>query len=273
MSPDAIEEWFTPEGLARAGADHKAHAPGTLYFLYHELTRAKDAYGYSLPQDEFARHLELFASLRNSAGARLRPKVTFDDGHGSNHELALPVLTRFGVSAHFFLTAGWIATRSGYMDWAQVRSLAEQGHRIGAHGWSHKLLTRCSGAELQTELGAARRLLEDKLGAAVTTMSLPGGRSNGRVLEACAHAGYTQVFTSMPRAETDDGGALMGRLNLRGDVTIAWLEQILRPESGRLRRVERQHRIKATAQRALGDQAYARLWALLNRARPGLEGG
>ena len=38
-------------------------------------------------------------------------------------------------------------------------------------------------------------------------MSLPGGRYNRHVLTACQQAGYTQIFTSIPRAEPESSGA------------------------------------------------------------------
>ena len=242
----------------------------SLYLLYHELKPTREAYTYALSTEEFRSHLQLFQQILAQAGS-LQPRLTFDDGHESNVRYALPLLEEFGLKAHFFITAGWVGKRAGYMDAGQLREMKHAGHRLGAHGWSHKLLTHCSARELEVELRDARRFLEDKLSHPVTTLSLPGGRSNARVLAACAAAGYTQVFTSAPRMEASAAAPLLGRLNLRAGTPLRWLEAVLRPESGVLRRVERQHRLKAAAQRALGDRLYAGLWKLLNRAQPELD--
>jgi hypothetical protein len=244
-----------------------------LYLLYHELRAGGSEYSYVIDSSLFERHVDLFVKLRAAAdaacGAGLWPEVTFDDGHLSNFALAAPVLQARGVTAHFFITVGWTGTKAGYMGWAELRALQSAGHAIGAHGWSHKLLTHCSEAELQKELGGARRALEDGLGAAVTTMSLPGGRYNRRVLAACTAAGYAQVYTSEPRAEVMPLGATVGRLNIRGDAQVEWMERLLDPESGVLQGLERKDRMKAAAKRLLGDTLYARLWAMANRQESG----
>jgi peptidoglycan/xylan/chitin deacetylase (PgdA/CDA1 family) len=190
----------------------------SLHLLYHELRPDKSRYTYVTTCDEFATHCALFARLQAASGEdRMRPEITFDDGHVSDFRQARPVLDRFGLRATFFITAGWTATRAGYMDWAQLRTLRAEGHRIGAHGMTHQLLTACSAVELDRELRGARAKLEDGLGAPVRSLSLPGGRANGRVLRACRETGYTEVFTSEPRAEVMDlHPETVGRLNLVG---------------------------------------------------------
>jgi peptidoglycan/xylan/chitin deacetylase (PgdA/CDA1 family) len=244
-----------------------------LYLLYHELRAGGSAYSYVMDTGLFGRHLELFAKLRATDGAELWPEVTFDDGHGSNLELAAPALAARGMTARFFITVGWTGTKAGYMGWAELRALQAAGHTIGGHGWSHRLLTHCSDAELERELGATRRALEDGLGVAVTTMSLPGGRCDARVLAACAAAGYAEVYTSVPRAEALPLGATVGRLNILGDAEVEWMERLLDPASGVLAGLERKDRLKAAAKRVLGDRLYARLWALANRQESRDEAG
>lgn len=241
----------------------------TLFLLYHELRPAKAAYSYVLECDEFKRHLDLFAELAASNQTALRPSITFDDGHTSNHEFALPMLDAAGQRAHFFITVGWTATRPGYMNWQHLSDLQAAGHEIGAHGWSHKLLTHCSDSELHQELRVARQTLEDKLGLPVTTMSLPGGRYDQRVLSACQDAGYETVFTSAPRAETlSTSSFTRGRLNIRGDMQLAEIGSFLQPETAALQKLERQYRLKQSAKSLLGDKLYARLWSILNRQEP-----
>jgi peptidoglycan/xylan/chitin deacetylase (PgdA/CDA1 family) len=210
--------------------------------------------------------------LQNGTG--LRPELTFDDGHRSNYEVALPLLCERDMKAHFFITAGWTGVRSSYMGWNELRALRDAGQRIGAHGWSHALLTHCNAAKLHTELCSVRSLLQDKLGSDVTTMSLPGGRFNRRVLAACQDAGYTQVYTSVPRAEVLPLGATVGRLNVRRGMSLSWLANLFEPDSRVLRRLGFQDRLKTVSKAVLGDGIYASLWALLNRRdaeRDGLE--
>ena len=193
------------------------------------------------------------------------PEITFDDGHRSNYELALPILQARGLTARFFITAGWTGQRSAYMGWQELRLLHAAGQRIGAHGWSHTLLTHCNKRELQTELGDARLALEDGLGVAITTLSLPGGRYNDRVISACHDAGYTQIYTSIPKTEPVPAGPMVGRLNILKDMKLEWIASLLEPNSSALAGLGRQYRMKAAAKSLLGDRMYEKVWAILNR--------
>jgi len=230
-------------------------------------------YSYAIEREQFERHADLFVEMRKGKTASLWPEVTFDDGHLSNFEYALPVLQSRGLTARFFITAGWTGMKPGYMGWPELRSLHAAGQLIGAHGWSHTLLTHCAGKELDKELSGARLLLEDKLGAAITTMSLPGGRYNQRVLAACREAGYSRVYTSEPSAEPVPAGYRVGRLNIRGDMTLEWIRSVLQPGSRVLSGLERQYRVKAAAKRMLGDRLYETFWAVFNRKEPDPEDG
>lgn len=249
------------------------HPRESLYLLYHELRPSRSDYSYVVETKAFEKHADLFLQLRKRTGTGLLPEVTFDDGHISNFEFALPILQSHDIKAWFFITVGWTGRRPGYMDWQQLRELHQTGQQIGAHGWTHALLTHCTPSELQKELVDARFMLEDKLGTSITTMSLPGGRANQRIFDACRAGGYTQVFTSVPRAEPQPAGATVGRLNIRGDMTLEYIEKLLQPNSGVLSGLERQHRIKATAKTLLGDRLYAKLWSLMNRQEQETDAG
>jgi peptidoglycan/xylan/chitin deacetylase (PgdA/CDA1 family) len=251
--------------------DQAAQPRRKLYLLYHELRPYGSRYSYAIENELFTKHVELFAQLRESIDV-LYPEITFDDGHSSNFEYALPILESRNLKAHFFITAGWTGSRSGFMGWDELRFLQKAGHTIGAHGWSHTLLTHCDVRQLQKELDGARKKLEDRLGAVVKTMSLPGGRYNRRILGACEQAGYTQIYTSIPRSEPTPPGSMIGRLNIRGDMTPEWLAKLLDPKSGVLTSLGRQYRWKEVAKTILGDRMYERAWALLNGKEPDVEG-
>jgi hypothetical protein len=217
----------------------------SLYLLYHELRPRRSDYSYVVETTAFERQCDLFLKLRGRKEPGLSPEVTFDDGHVSNFEFALPILHARAIQAWFFITVGWTGQRPHYMDWQQLRTLHEAGQKIGAHGWTHTLLTHCRPAELQKELAEARLTLEDKLGTSITTMSL-----------------------SIPKREPRPAGAMIGRLNIRGDMTLEWLERLFEPKSNVLSSLARQHRIKTVAKSLLGDSLYEKLWGLVNRQEP-----
>jgi len=245
-----------------------AASSNRLFFLYHELRAAPSNYSYVIQRDAFEQHADLFLRARSLGDSTLYPEITFDDGHISNYDIALPALAARDLIATFFLTVGWMGTRSGYMDWNQVRALHSAGQRIGAHGWSHTLLTHCDDDALHTELVTARLTLEDKLGAPITIMSLPGGRSDPRVLAACRAAGYQFVFTSVPHAEPPDLPFLLGRLNLHNNTATETLAQLLDSRSGALARLQRKDKWKSALKKTLGDRMYSKLWAAMNHQEP-----
>ena len=237
----------------------------SLYFLYHELRTEDSKYSYVLGTANFEEQIDFFSKKQAEGGSRSRPEVTFDDGHISNYELALPILQARGMKARFFITVGWTGHKRGYMGWDELRSMHEAGQSIGAHGWSHTLLTHCDNNALATELGRARLTLEDKLGTPITTISLPGGRYNNRVIAACLESGYTQIYTSEPKAESIPAGALVGRLNILQGMKMDWIASLLEPGSSALSEMGRQYRMKSLAKSVLGDRVYERVWGFVNR--------
>jgi len=245
-----------------------------LHLLYHELSPTQRAYSYVIDTAEFDRHLDLLTAVRSDPAFALWPELTFDDGHLSDFDHALPALQSRGLTARFFITVGWTDKKSGYMGWRELRSLHESGQLIGAHGWSHTLLTHCTKEDLDRELTRSRLLLEDKLGTSITTMSLPGGRHDRRVLTACKEAGYSKVFTSEPKAQDMTSGFTIGRLNIRGDMKMDWIRHLFEPGSTTLSGLERKYRVKIAAQRLLGDRLYDKVWSVLNeKESQAVEGG
>jgi peptidoglycan/xylan/chitin deacetylase (PgdA/CDA1 family) len=246
-------------------AIHARNERRRLYLLYHELRPYPSEYSYSLGTSAFAAHADAIAETIGKDLPGLLPSVTFDDGYMSDSEYALPILNSRRLRAHFFITVGRTGKVRGYMAWPEVRSLNDAGHIVGTHGWSHALLTHCSAKELDRELNASKKLLEDKLGIAVTTMSLPGGRYNRRVLAACRQAGYTGVYTSEPRLETTISRFTIGRVNVSSNRSDKWIRALLQPQSGELSKLQRQYGMKKAAKIILGDRVYEKLWTSVNR--------
>ena len=239
-----------------------------LYLLYHELRSVHTKYSYAIETAAFETHANLIARLRKDKNSGVSAEFTFDDGHASDFTFAWPILSARNFSARFFITVGWTGQRPGYMGWSELRSLHDAGHTLGTHGWSHALLTHCSPKELDHELRGSRNLMEDKLGVPITTMSLPGGRYNKRVLAACQKAGYTKVYTSVPRMETTSSGLIVGRLNICSHMTLDWIERLLQPGSRELSTLRRHYRMKTAAKSILRDWLYDKLWTGITRKEP-----
>ena len=89
--------------------------------------------------------------------------------------------------------------------------------------------------------------------------------SNRQVLAACREAGYTRIYTSVPKSESLPMGFTVGRLNIRREMRLEWLSALFAPNSRVLSRLSQQYKIKAAIQSLLGDSVYEKLWAIVNR--------
>jgi peptidoglycan/xylan/chitin deacetylase (PgdA/CDA1 family) len=237
-----------------------------LYLTYHEIGVEPSEYLYSSTRDQLDEHLRVVSEFQQGKGAdSLLPRVTFDDGHVSNFVHALPLLEQHTIPAIFFITTNWTGVRPDFMTWAQLRELAARGHQVQSHGWSHELLTLCSDAELEDELVRSKRALEDHVGVAVDSISLPGGRGDRRVYHACAKAGYKRVYTSAPLLGTGQrvGVEVLGRLMIRRTADAAYLRQLLSEPRKSLFPLQAQYRLTEGFKRLLGDRLYLKVWCWL----------
>lgn len=105
-------------------------APAAVFLSYHSIRDEPEhgewiSPGITHSTRIFSRHMEIMASqfhpvsidevISFLGGSAPLPRyavvVTFDDGFFDNVEVALPILTRLGIPAVFYLTAGLIGTR------------------------------------------------------------------------------------------------------------------------------------------------------------------
>lgn len=185
----------------------------TISLLYHDVVAAgdfassgfqsADANLYKLDEAQFAGHLDAIA-------ARLTPSprlFTFDDGGASAARIGTLLAAR-AWRGHFFISTNFLGT-AGFVTPRDLRLLAAQGHAIGSHSCSHPArMAALSRERLLLEWTASRHALEDVLGQAVDTASIPGGYYSDDVARSAADAGYRELFTSEPVATPWRVGAL-----------------------------------------------------------------
>jgi len=233
-----------------------------LAVAYHEVLPSQSGYRYRVTTKQFREHLALLVNNATSFPNKPKPRVTFDDGHRSNYEHALPLLNQSGLKATFFVLAGSVGTGHDYISWSQAREIVAAGHQVQSHGWSHRLLTRCSSGELENEVRRSKEELESRLGVQVDSISVPGGRWDMRVVEACADAGYTYVFHSNPwiSARMSNGILIRGRLMVTRWMDASILNKRINPTRLSLLFLRVKQGAKEDFRGLLGDEKYHRLW-------------
>jgi peptidoglycan/xylan/chitin deacetylase (PgdA/CDA1 family) len=138
---------------------------------------------YALTPAEFRGHLMAAhaAGLRTVTAAQIPLEfggpffsLTFDDGCASDYHEAFPALRELGMRATFFVVPALIG-RPGYATWSQLREMVAAGMEIGSHSLTHPFVHELDASGIRREFGESKRVLEDRLGAAVRSASLPRG--------------------------------------------------------------------------------------------------
>jgi peptidoglycan/xylan/chitin deacetylase (PgdA/CDA1 family) len=226
--------------------------------LYHSISAEATA-GYrpfAVDPGRFRAHMELVAhagyrtlTVRELGAILADPSgrvpertavITFDDGFDDVHREALPVLEQLGLTATAFLVTGFLGGTSRWLaatgegdrrllSWTQVRELAAAGIEIGSHSHSHPELDTLPADLAGEELRRSRALLEDGLGAAVTSFAYPYGYHTSELKGLLRQNGY-EAGCAVKHAlshERDDRWAL-GRAVVSADTSdeqlTAWLD-------------------------------------------------
>lgn len=130
--------------------------------------------------------------------------ITFDAGfENGNTEKILDALKKHGVKATFFLVGNYFETQS-----ALVKRMAEEGHTIGNHTYSHPDMSKIGDIQsFQTELQKNEALYRDILGSEMPKLYRPPqGKFCEENLKMAQQLGYSTVFWSLAYVDwyTDD---------------------------------------------------------------------
>jgi peptidoglycan/xylan/chitin deacetylase (PgdA/CDA1 family) len=189
--------------------------------------------------------------------------LTFDDGHTSNYDTALPILLDHRLKATFFITAGWIGTGS-MMNWHQIRALHGAGMEIGSHTLTHRPPSTLDGKELRYELSESRRILEDGLGAEVTSLSSPTGFFNPRMCKIAQEAGYRSLCIGRVGLAADCGDPfLLNRVAVKRSITEDQFKQLLLLNRMTIGSLRARQWTKDLARKVIGAHGYTRVRRVL----------
>jgi peptidoglycan/xylan/chitin deacetylase (PgdA/CDA1 family) len=132
--------------------------------------------------------------------------LTFDDGPHPLHTTRLmEILARHQVKAAFFVNGVWLARgawRAGDSRAVLMRSHAE-GHLIGNHTYSHKLLSRLKPEQQTWQIVANELLLDEIVGERPKVFRPPYGQMTKHATEVLARYGYQEVMWNITARESD----------------------------------------------------------------------
>jgi peptidoglycan/xylan/chitin deacetylase (PgdA/CDA1 family) len=181
--------------------------------LYHHVARDTPA-STSISPEDFREHLDY---LRNNdfsvialdtmletlkAGQQLPDKavaITFDDGYSSIYDTAFPMLQEYGFPFTLFLSTGPINNgQSNYMNWDQIKEMADAGVIIANHMVEHPYMLELINSEseqqwlerLEVELLQAEKDIEEHTGQSHRYLAYPYGEYNKAIKDMLIELGF-----------------------------------------------------------------------------------
>ena len=245
-------------------------------FMYHEIYKPEERRrlqgltnpAYNLQLNTFERQIAWLAQNRIKAltiedlvsGKAVNDGqavcLTFDDGLKGNYHHAYPVLMNQGFRATFFVVAGLIASEN-YMTWEQLGQMQSSGMSIQSHALTHRPLTEMKEEGLLFELRESKNIIEDKLSARVSHLSLPHGLKEERIWDLAREIGYRSICTS------DVGFYIPGsrdpwlkRISMGDGMPESRFRRVALGESKALRKIAAVKCFKNALKKAVGFRTY-----------------
>lgn len=128
--------------------------------------------------------------------------LTFDDGPDPRYTpQVLEVLRRHRVQATFCV----IGREAAANTWL-LNAIADAGHEIANHSWSHPLLTRMRDHEIHEQLARTSDVVDEAVGTAPALARAPFGDWNERALEISASLGMSPLGWSVDTCDWKEPG-------------------------------------------------------------------
>ncbi|MFG1704692.1 polysaccharide deacetylase family protein [Nonomuraea sp. M3C6] len=127
--------------------------------------------------------------------------LTFDDGPGRYTAKLLDILRRRDVRATFFVVGQMVAADKGGRT---VRRIADDGHELGNHSWSHPSLTGLSQQELKRQLKYTENIVQRLTGVRMRVMRPPYGATDDDVAAETRREGLAQILWNVDTLDWRD---------------------------------------------------------------------
>ncbi|UQU66362.1 polysaccharide deacetylase family protein [Couchioplanes caeruleus] len=141
-----------------------------------------------------------------ASSARKGSKVvalTLDDGPDPTYTpQVLAILRKHHITATFFVIGQSAAAHPDL-----IRSVADAGHVVGTHTWSHANLRKLPAHRVKTEIGRAVETVTATTGRMPTLFRAPYGNWSRTVLTECAAMGQTSIAWNVDPRDWDNPGA------------------------------------------------------------------
>jgi peptidoglycan/xylan/chitin deacetylase (PgdA/CDA1 family) len=133
--------------------------------------------------------------------------------------------------------------RYDFLNWNQVRTMAEGGIEFGSHSVSHPILSTLSSTALESELGDSKRRIEAELGTECYSFAYPNGKAadfGEREITLLRGLGYRCALSLNGGLNKPDANPFrLERVNISREFDAALFNATLTGATGELRRMKR----------------------------------
>lgn len=148
--------------------------------------------------------------------------LTFDDGYRDAYTDAYPILKKYDSVATFYIITDYINKgNSNYVSWDMVQEMKKGNMNFGSHTLTHPDLEKCTTDRVNRELRDSKKLIEDKIGSAVTDFCYPSGKYNQEIITQVESAGY-KTATTVKNGVADQDSELfeLPRIRVQDDTNL-----------------------------------------------------
>ena len=148
-----------------------------------------------------------------------RVLITFDDGWRSNLTMIYDWMREQGLKYNIFLTIGEIENNPAYLDWNQVRYMAQSGNvGFGVHTLTHPDLSFFDKIDTEKEFSDANRLFEKELHYKPLDFCYPYGKYGDASDAFLRNYSYKRIFKSdLDYSRVRNGKIFFGRNAISAD--------------------------------------------------------
>ena len=139
---------------------------------------------------------QIYLFITRGSGLPVKPiMLSFDDTYEEDYLNVLPILSRLGLKAVFFINTV-VVGKPGYMNSVQIKELSDSGHVIGAHTWNHPKIKKLRDRDLTWQIDKPKQDIEQITGKPVEHFAYPYGVWNDDGIAKLKKHGIKTAFQS-----------------------------------------------------------------------------
>jgi len=184
---------------------------------------------YKLSVEQFEKQVRFVSQhLAENKLANETVIFSFDDGGQSFYTNIAPILEKYGFKGWFFISTKYIGTET-FVSKEQIQELSQRGHMIGSHAHTHEHLHTMTPEQVYDEWRRSKCILEDIIGDAVESASIPNGDVSKNGLKIMNQLGFKNIYTSIPTTKVINynNSLLYGRYVILTDSSVDIIKKII----------------------------------------------